>query len=261
MSGRSWRHVPLEMRANRTHPSSHDRLADAASRARKAHKILTALTRTLGPELGAYVCLDIGCADGKVTRHLAERFSFTIGIEYSRSALFQAKDDASKRLVYLCGDGQALPLHDGAVDVVVCAQVYEHVPDAERLLREIWRVLTPGGACFFSGPNRLFPIELHTGLPLIHWLPFPWARACVRWLGRSEDYDIRPRTLWGLRRLARPFAIQDHTLEMLRDPTAYACEDELGPLWWVSRLPRGLLRAIFPFVPNYNWVLLKSSSG
>ncbi len=63
------------------------------------------------------------------------------------------------------------PLEDESCDLVICAQVYEHVPDDRRLAEEVYRVLKPGGVVFFSGPNWLFPIEGHYHLPFLHWLP------------------------------------------------------------------------------------------
>jgi len=40
-------------------------------------------------------------------------------------------------------------------------------------MNELIRVLKPGGVCYIEFPNRLFPVERHTLLPLIVWLPKP----------------------------------------------------------------------------------------
>jgi hypothetical protein len=42
-----------------------------------------------------------------------------------------------------------------------------------------------GKVLFFSTPNRGFPFELHTYLPLVHWLPKAACDRCLRWLGRG----------------------------------------------------------------------------
>lgn len=84
-----------------------------------------------------------------------------------------------------------LPFMDGEFDVVFCNAVVEHVggPPAQRaFVREIARI---SRAAFITTPNRWYPIELHTVLPLVHWLPTPWYRAVFRRLGfhffASED--------------------------------------------------------------------------
>ncbi len=56
-------------------------------------------------------------------------------------------------------------------DVVFSNAVIEHVGDRERqeaLVREALRV---GRRVFVTTPNRWFPIEVHTRLPFVHWLP------------------------------------------------------------------------------------------
>lgn len=237
---------------------SSSRLDDAASRAHKAAKILAILARAVGPDLSTYACLDIGCSSGLLTRELAPRFRYTVGVERDDHAVEDATRHVSPRLALVRADGQRLPIRDASVDVAVCAQVYEHVADANLLFSEIWRVLAPDGACFFSGPNRLYPVELHCGLPFVHWLPHTWARTCVRTLGRDGEYDMRPLTLWALRRRLARFEIEDYTITMVRDPQGFSCEEEMGRWHWISRLPHWLLRAMLPLAPNFNWVLRKA---
>lgn len=76
-------------------------------------------------------------------------------------------------------DGHRLPLDDKAADFVICNSVIEHVPPAQRanLAREIRRV---GRTYIVQTPSPRFPLELHFGLPFIHWLPRPLARKIVR---------------------------------------------------------------------------------
>lgn len=82
-------------------------------------------------------------------------------------------------------DGAKMPFADQAFDIVWCNAVLEHVGDFEEqvaFLRELSRV---GGTVFGSTPNRWFPIELHTRLPLVHWLPKPLFDRILQALGRS----------------------------------------------------------------------------
>jgi SAM-dependent methyltransferase len=68
-------------------------------------------------------------------------------------------------------DGRALPFPDDAFDVAFSNAVVEHVggrEDQRRFVEELCRVAR---RVFISTPNRWFPIETHTLVPLAHWLP------------------------------------------------------------------------------------------
>ena len=60
---------------------------------------------------------------------------------------------------YSVQDGAKLTYLDDSFDFVTCIDVIEHVPDAKALLREIHRVLKPGGCLVISCPNHLFPLS------------------------------------------------------------------------------------------------------
>lgn len=247
------------MSAPRAIDRQRSRLDDETSRARKAAKILAILHRELGPDLSSYSCVDVGCSSGLLTANLAPHLGPTLGIEYDAQAVHDAATRRNETLAFVRADGERLPVADASVGLVICAQVYEHVADAAGLFAEIWRVLTPGGVCFFSGPNRLYPVELHYRLPFIHWLPFGWSQALLPRLLPHTVYDVRPMTGRALRRHLKSFQIIDYSEELLRRPKDYACEDEVGPLAFVGHLPAPLLHGILPLVPNFNWLLLKCS--
>lgn len=83
-------------------------------------------------------------------------------------------DDGDPRLgcPHSQGDARKLPFPDDSFDYVVSNAVIEHVggPDGARgMLAESRRVARVGA--FHTTPNRWFPIETHTQLPLLHWLP------------------------------------------------------------------------------------------
>jgi SAM-dependent methyltransferase len=71
------------------------------------------------------------------------------------------------------GTADDLPFRDAAFDCVVLANVYEHIPPDRRdaSLAEMLRVLAPGGVVVGQLPNPHFPIESHSKLPLMGWLP------------------------------------------------------------------------------------------
>jgi ubiquinone/menaquinone biosynthesis C-methylase UbiE len=90
-------------------------------------------------------------------------------------------------LTYRRADGRALPFADGSFDVVHSSAVLEHVGSREeqaRFISEMARVARK--AAFITTPNRWFPVEFHTILPLVHWLPAGAFRTILRVLGHDE---------------------------------------------------------------------------
>jgi SAM-dependent methyltransferase len=82
----------------------------------------------------------------------------------------------------------------GRFDVALFANVFEHIPPEERdaSLREIYRVLKPGGIIVGQIPNPYFVIESHSRLPLMGWLPtrvqhLYWKLAPVDW---AHDFYV-----------------------------------------------------------------------
>lgn len=100
--------------------------------------------------------LDIGCGRGAHSLELARRFGASVlGIDPDRAALAEARDalgDASRtdprlagRVRFTRGSAEAVPLEDGAVDLVWCRDVLCLVADLALAFREMARVLRPGG--------------------------------------------------------------------------------------------------------------------
>jgi len=210
--------------------------------------------------------LDVGCSIGVISAHFAmawphwKIFGVDIDVEALRLARTRCAD------LFLClGDAMRLPFPNATFDLVLCAQVYEHVPDWHRLLEEIQRVLRPGGICFFSGPNRLFPIEPHYGLPLLTYLPRPLAHWVLRWSGKAPLYYEHPVTWWTLRHALEDmgFVIEDYTYRLLEDPQRFHLnEPGVGTFSrWVRMLPPRLRPLLTPWMPNFNLVLRKPERG
>jgi SAM-dependent methyltransferase len=72
---------------------------------------------------------------------------------------------------YVQGDACALPFPDDAFDLVFSNAVIEHVGGRERQQAFVREALRVGRHVFLTTPNRWFPLEVHTGLPFVHWLP------------------------------------------------------------------------------------------
>ena len=111
-------------------------------------------------------------------------------------------------LKFVQADGRKLPFEDSAFDFVHSSAVFEHVGGCQQqveFLSEVWRVARKG--IFVTTPNRWFPIEFHTVLPLIHWLPASFYRRIFRILGQDFFADEANLNLTSRRQLARMAAL------------------------------------------------------
>jgi hypothetical protein len=98
--------------------------------------------------------------------------------------------EAFPGLTFLEADLNEIPLPDNYFDVGICNAVVEHAGTREQqkhLVREVCRVCR---RVMFTTPNKSFPFELHTFLPLVHWLPDPMFREVLRRLGYKSLASI-----------------------------------------------------------------------
>lgn len=96
--------------------------------------------------------LDLGCGDGVFGRVLFDE-PVDLGIDASSHELAIARAAGCYRLL-LRADGAALPCADASIETVVSNGVLEHVEQLPSALREIQRVLRPGGRLVFSVPGQ-----------------------------------------------------------------------------------------------------------
>jgi 2-polyprenyl-3-methyl-5-hydroxy-6-metoxy-1,4-benzoquinol methylase len=231
-------------------------------RNRKAGKITSILRDFCEEELKTYICLDLGCSRGVISTQLAGIFKIVIGIDIDVAGVTIAQNtkiQPSYSPHYIFGSGYHIPARDGTFDVVVWAQVYEHVNKVADMVQEIDRVLRPGGFCFFSGPNRLAIMEEHYWLPFLSWLPHSLASIYMKMFHRGNVYDAFPLTYWQLTRIWDGFTVYDYTLKILRQPRRFSVDDRVEKYGLIKFVPDWLINILRPFYPNYNWIVVKKN--
>ena len=92
---------------------------------------------------------------------------------------------------YVQGDACALPFGDDAFDIVFSNAVIEHVGGRERQQRFVSEAVRVGRRVFLTTPNRAFPLEVHTRLPFVHWLPDSASHRVYEAVGKGFAKEIR----------------------------------------------------------------------
>lgn len=101
--------------------------------------------------------LDLGCAGGFMAEALVKMGAVVTGIDPAAQAIDAARaraENVGQSIRYDVGVGENLPYDTDAFDVVVCVDVLEHVQDLHQVLREVARVLRPGGLFLYDTINR-----------------------------------------------------------------------------------------------------------
>jgi 2-polyprenyl-3-methyl-5-hydroxy-6-metoxy-1,4-benzoquinol methylase len=155
----------------------------------------------LARDLSGRRVLEIGCGRGGFSCWLAGQTDpppHIVAIDYSSVAVEKGRAHAAATgisgITWQTGDIQAIDQPEASFDTAISCETIEHVPDPPRAVRELARVLKPGGTLFLTTPNYFGPYGLY--------------RAYLRLRGRRftevgqpiNQFTMLPRTLLWLRR-------------------------------------------------------------
>lgn len=106
--------------------------------------------------------LDLGCGPGIVAQHVAARGFQVYAVDFSTELLARAQyhlNEGTTGRTYLAQvDAHTLPFKDNVFDAILCIALIVWVTDPAQVLREVARVLRPGGTVIITARNR-FCIE------------------------------------------------------------------------------------------------------
>ena len=142
--------------------------------------LLRAETKLTGPWIASTISdifpapsrcriLDVGCGAGFLSNRMAEFGYQVTGIDLSEDSLVVArKYDTTQNVQYLSANAYQLPFEDNSFQVVSAMDFLEHVDHPDKVIREISRVLAPGGLFFFHTFNRN-PISWLVIIKFVEW--------------------------------------------------------------------------------------------
>src|ERR1700719_558911 len=125
------------------------------------NRMISALWSTQAPARGTRV-IELGCGPGFYSRKLAQRFPeiTVIGVDRSESQVRSARQRAAaenvKNCVFERVNALALPSAEASFDILIASRIFTVLPDHERAVAEMFRVLKPGGRCFIAEPRHVF---------------------------------------------------------------------------------------------------------
>ena len=190
-------------------PSPSDRLRDVYERRAEVHyaepvaapdpaldRKFERISAALREHMPCRSFLDAGCGDGRYFPLLAGRPTERIaGCDIAERILETARATAAQAGVMpelVRANVESLPFEDGAFDLVLCTQVLEHVVDPHAVLRELARVLEPGGTLLLStdhSRNTVTRVLFAPRLAVLGVLGLRNRRAPVVWPERRFPRD------------------------------------------------------------------------
>ncbi len=147
--------------------------------------------RLCAPFLPPGTVLDLGCGIGHSFAELAPRE--TVGVDLDAASL------AGQPRRTVAADMRRLPFGPQSFASVLSVQSIEHVPDPERVLREVVRVLEPGGVAVFVTPNRLTFARADEIIDPYHYVEFDpqeLERLCEPYFGSVEVLGLFGSARW-----------------------------------------------------------------
>ena len=197
---------------------------------RERYRAIRPTWRSSGDQLEAIVrshassssrVLDLGCGRGGVVELIWRDVRFAAGVDPDAPSLASHR---AAGLPVVRGVGERLPFVDGSFDLIVSLWVLEHLRDPVATLREVHRVLAPGGHFVFVTPNLRNPVMLANRIGRA--LPALQRRLVPRVYGRDEadtfPVQYRANTVESIRSLAGQAGLDVYDLRVVPDPTYLA---------------------------------------
>ena len=232
-------------------------LYDKQSRENKANKTILILKNYL-KDTSSLTLLDIGSSTGIMTKEYAKHFAEVTGVDIDAKAIsFASKSYKKDNLKFIETPIEENTFNDQTFDVITCSHIYEHVPSHTDLIEQIFRLLKPGGVCYFAAGNRFQVLEAHYRLPFLSYFPKRVSNIYIRMFTNEKYYYENHKSLRNLKKLVNKFEIIDYTLEVLKYPSKYSASEMLKEKSINYYLVNIVAKIFYFIIPTYIWLLKK----
>jgi ubiquinone/menaquinone biosynthesis C-methylase UbiE len=147
------------------------------------------------PDLLSRRSLDLGSGTGRFLIECGKRGCSAVGLELNPEKVKEAETGAQEEGVNIeivTGVAENLPFHDEEFDFINVSEVIEHVQIPEKVLKEMNRVLKPGGLAYVSVHNRYGLHDAHFQIYFLGWMPRSMGEKYLRLLKKDKDYQSMP---------------------------------------------------------------------
>jgi ubiquinone/menaquinone biosynthesis C-methylase UbiE len=146
------------------------------------------------PNLDKIDILDLGSGQGDFLIDATKKGAHIIGLEKSEAYIQITKSKAAQENIpvnLISGIGEKLPFNNNSFDFINMAEVIEHVESPLSVLKEVYRVLRPGGQAYMSIPNRFGIRDPHFHLYFVNWLPRSICNLYISLFKKHKNYNFK----------------------------------------------------------------------
>ncbi len=195
-------------------PEKEKIITDWVNKVRDSKALVSDFTERVGDPNGKKI-LDVGSGPGGVSIAFSLAGANVTGIDIERELYEIAKIQAPSYGVnpeFFLYSGDKLPFADNTFDYAVSVSVLEHTTSPEGYLSEILRVLKPGGKCYLAFPNKLWPIETHTQIWGLTYLPAFLKPFLIKALKRNplEENNLHFYTYFNLVKMLKKIKVGNY---------------------------------------------------
>ena len=166
--------------------------------------------------------LDIGTSpvDNEYQNYLIHKYPYKKKITCISNVKLNKIKQRYPEIKTLQCDGREIPLKNNSFDIVISNATIEHVGNKRnqtKFIKEAVRLSKK--LVFISTPNRYFPIDFHTLIPLIHWFPKKIHRFILKKIGLdffSKESNLNLLSDNELRNICENLKIKNYTINKIR---------------------------------------------
>ena len=190
----------------------------------------------LEPHLhGGLSLLDVGCGPGTITLEFADHVApgRVVGLDASAEVIAKAAEFERPNLSFMVGDAYALPFDDDTFDIAHAHQTLQHVADPVAVLREMRRVVKPGGIVAARDVDYAGTI----------W--FPELPGLDAWLALYEQVHRSNGGEPDAGRRLKAWALEAGFAEVTTTASIWNFSDDTDREWWGSMWEARVLQSAF----------------